>query len=160
MVDQKKIKLKFKEFNFHDITDYEREMFKERFSDELKHIQEIKRLLDESIADLEASKRVFTQRERAYKLEEQIKTKIAQVELDRHLKVFSMNLRQMKVLHSRLKKRIISKIDQATLRKNLLNLEQKIEDQIYREECGLNEGFKSIPMTSQELNILLKTIAA
>ncbi len=146
-------------YKFDEISEFERAALRQQFLDELSQLHEVQAILEEAIEELKFSKKVYFQRSRAKKLEDAIKDKIKQIELDHHLKMLTLSLNDMKKLHKALKKRRISRIDPRQIHYQLSLLEEKMNDEICREECGIKEGFKSFPVSEVEVDILLETIA-
>lgn len=146
-------------FQFKDISDFERESFKKRFTEELAHILEILALLEDVFADLKFSKKIYLQRIKAKRLASALEDKLRQLEIERHLKMLSLSLYDMKMVRKALRKRMIAKIDPESTQEHLAFLEEKIKEEIYREEFGLSQGLKSFPVSHLEVDILLETIA-
>lgn len=146
-------------YKFDEISEFEREALRQRFLEELNQLREIRAILEETLSDLRFSKKLYHQRSKVQKIESALKDKIRQIELDHHLKMLTLSLSDMKKLCKALKRRRISKVDPRQIRCYLSLLEEKMHDEICREECGLKEGFKSFPISEIEMDILLETIA-
>lgn len=146
-------------FCFKDISDFERESFKKRFTEELTHILEILSILEDVFADLKFSKKIYLQRVKAKRLALSLEDKLRQLEIERHLKILSLSLCDMKMVHKALKRRMISRMDPESILGQLAFLEEKIKEEIYREEFGLSQGLKSFPVSHNEVDILLETVA-
>lgn len=146
-------------YQFDDITDFERVALKERFTEELNQLHEIQAILEQSLDGLKFSKKIYTQRIKAKKMEDALKGKIEQLELGEKLKMLTLSLLDMKRLYRALKKRRVSSIDAGQITYKISLLEEKMEEEIFREECGLNEGFKCFPVSQFEIDLLLETVA-
>ncbi len=143
----------------NEISDFERESHRQRFLEELHQLYEIQSILEEALNGANFSRKILTQRVRVQKLEYSLKVKIEQMELDRHLKMLTLDLSSMKKFRNALKKRRISKVDPRGIWGEIVLLEEKMTDAICREECGLLAGFKSFPISENEMSILLNTMA-
>ncbi|MCH9631776.1 MAG: hypothetical protein S4CHLAM6_00940 [Chlamydiae bacterium] len=146
-------------YKFDEISEFERAALKQQFVDELNSLREVQSVLEDALEELKFSKKVYSQRSRAKKLEDALKDKIKQIELGQHLKMLTLSLCDMKKVHKALKRRRISQIDPGKIHYQLSLLEEKMNDEICREECGLKQGFKSFPVSELEVDILLETIA-
>ena len=143
----------------YQMTEFEREAFRQRISKELEELREISLVLQENIGkSCPSSAHLHRQRMKAFELEKGLRKRLKQVEVNRHLQMLSLNLKEMKRFKKALHHRRIHQINSLHIEKTLFFLENKLQDEIYREECGLNEGFKSFPMTSLEIKVLLETI--
>lgn len=143
-----------KSFRLHEISEFERERFHQKMKDELQALGEIKQLLEDSFQDSNEPKRLNQQRAKAIRLEADLKRKIKQVQVAKQLQVLTVDLPEMKKLQQKLKKRIVKKVDSKALQQKLSFLEGRLEEEICQEECELKPGFKSFPITSQEVKIL------
>ena len=146
-------------YQFKEISEFERAALKLRFIEELKQLNEIQMILEEALYDLNISKKIYTQRIKAKKLASSLKGKIEQVEFDKHLKMLTLSMQEMKKVRKALKKRIINRIDPSQLLLDIAFLEEKMNDEIIRHECGLETDFKGVLVSQKEMEILLETIA-
>lgn len=146
-------------YNFKEISEFERAALKLRFTEELKQLNEIQMILEEALHDLNTSKKIYTQRIKAKKLVSSLQGKIKQVEFDKHLKMLTLNMPEMKKIRRALKKRMINRIDPAQLLLDIEFLEEKLNDEITRKECGMETDFTGILVSNKEMEILLETIA-
>jgi hypothetical protein len=146
-------------YQFKEISEFERAALKLRFIEELKQLNEIQMILEEALYDLNISKKIYTQRIKAKKLASSLKGKIEQVEFDKHLKMLTLSMQEMKKVRKALKKRIINRIDPSQLLLDIAFLEEKLNDEITRSECGLETDFKGVLVSQKEMEILLETIA-
>lgn len=146
-------------YKFDEISEFEREALKQQFIEELQQLREIRAILEESLSELRFSKKLYYQRTKVQQIESALQDKIKQIELDHHLKMLTLSLSDMKKLFKALKKRRISMIDPRQIQSYISLLEEKMHDEICREECGIKEGFKSFPISEIEMDILLETIA-
>lgn len=146
-------------YQLSDITDFEREKLRQRLSDDLDQLHEIQKILEEALNDLNFSKKVYNQRIKAQKLVLSVEDKLKQIEQELHLKMLTLDLKEMKKLRKALKKRMISQIDPSQIKQKLVLLDEKIEEEIFRAECGISDAFKSIPLTQEELKIFFELTA-
>ena len=146
-------------YHFKEISEFERAALKQRFTDELKQLNEIQLILEEALNDLDISKKIYTQRIKAKKLVSSLKGKIDQVEFDQHLKMLTLTIQDMKKVRKALKKRMINRIDPSQILLEIAFLEEKLNDEIIRKECGMETEFKGILVSQKETEILLETIA-
>ncbi len=145
-----------KSFRLHEISEFERERFHQKMKDELQALGEIKQLLEDSFQGSNEPKRLNQQRAKATRLEADLKSKMEQIQVEKQLQVLTVDLSDMKKLQQKLKKRIVKKVDSKTIQEKLSFLEGRLEEEICQEECDLKPGFKSFPITSQEVKILLE----
>lgn len=146
-------------YQFSEISEFERIALKKQFLEELTQVEEIRAIIEEAFTDLAHSKKLYDQQAKAIRLETAIRDKIKLLELDRQMKMLTLSLSDLKKVRKALRKRMIYKIDPRAILTQLSLLEEKVEDEIYRREWGLKEGFHSFPVSGPEVDILLETIA-
>ncbi|MCH9633670.1 MAG: hypothetical protein S4CHLAM7_04020 [Chlamydiae bacterium] len=140
-------------FKFRLLSEFEREKFMQGFREELSFLDEVKDDL-ETHFDGQKCKDFYQQRARAVKLEKQLKTKIKQMEVEKHLQVFSASIPEIKKLQEKLKKRLVKQVDPQDVRKNLTFLKERLQEEVLQQECDLKQGFQNFPITSQEINYI------
>ncbi len=128
------------------ISEFEREAFKQRFREELHDIREVRGLLGDR--DLRVQK--------SFELEKDLESRLKQLEVHRKIQVLHLRLREMKFLKRKLDQRLVQKRKDGGKKLKIYFLARKLGDEIYREECGLNEGFASFLFTASEIKILEK----
>lgn len=142
-------------FRFHEISEFERVQFRQKLQEDLESLNEIQSLLESSLPPSNEASDFYKQRAKTLKLKEDLKTKLHQVDVEKHLKMLTINTKDMKKLQKNLKKRRIQKIGSKQAQEKLSFLENRLEEEILQEEYGLKAGFKSFPITSSEMDLLL-----
>jgi hypothetical protein len=151
---------KMKTLRFHEISDFERVQFSQKLQEELETLNEIQGLLEDSLPGdaLPSSEEVsefYRQRAKTLKLQKDVESKLHQIEVEKHLKMLTISLKDIKKLQKDLSLRIVKKIDSTQTEEQLLFLQDRLEEEVLQEEWGIKTGFKSFPVTPQELEFLL-----
>lgn len=149
-------KMKLSKLKFHEISEFEREQFRQKIEDELKTLAEIQCVVERSLFESAiASSAQSQQLQKTVELKTYLEKQMKSIEVEQHLQMLTLNRVELKKLFNKLQKRAIGRIDSKEMQEKILFLQKRLEEEIAQDEFGLKEGFKSFPITPSDLQILM-----
>lgn len=142
-------------YKLHEISEFERERYRLKIEQEIETLNEIQGVIEESFFDpSENSEGFYEQKAKAFRLRSHLEHQREMISIAQPLKMLSLDLKQLKQLDRKLKKRLVTLVQSDDLKEKILFLQHKIEEEIAQEEMEQKEGFKSFFITLDELEIL------